>query len=107
MTMDPGKYRWRCMLQAQGTTQDELGQPTTAWVEVARFWADIRFTGGLESIKAGAVVSQVQGSIRLRWRTGINSGMRVVCGATVYNILAVLPDLVGKQHVDLVCEVVQ
>ena len=59
----------------------------------------------IEAIKAGAVTSKVQTSIRLRYRTGITSGMRVVCGGVVYNILAVLPDLAGKGHVDLVCEV--
>lgn len=104
--MDPGTLKWRCTLQQPATGQDALGQPLTGWVEVSRFWADIRQTGGLEAIKAGAVTSKVQTSIRLRYRTGITSGMRVVCGGVVYKILAVLPDLVGKRHVDLVCEVV-
>ena len=104
--MDPGNFTWRCTLQQPATGQDGTGQPLTGWVDVARFWADIRQTGGLEAIKAGAVTSKVQTSIRLRYRTGITSGMRVVCGGVVYNILAVLPDLAGKVHVDLVAEVI-
>ena len=103
--MDPGTLTWRCTLQQPATGQDATGQPLTGWVDVAQFWADIRATDGLEAIKAGAVTSKVQTSIRLRYRTGITSGMRVVCGGVVYNILAVLPDLAGKVHVDLVCEV--
>ena len=103
--MDPGKLIWRCTLQQPATGQDGTGQPLTGWVDVAQFWADIRATGGLEAIKAGAVTSKVQTSIRLPYRTGITSGMRVVCGGVVYNILAVLPDLACKVHVDLVCEV--
>ncbi len=104
--MDPGKLIWRCTLQQPATGQDGIGQPLPGWVDVARFWADIRQTGGLEAIKAGAVTSKVQTSIRLGYRTGITSGMRVVCGAVVYNIVSVLPDMAGKGHVDLVCQVV-
>ena len=104
--MDPGTLTWRCTLQQPATGQDATGQPLTGWVDVAQFWADIRATGGLEAIKAGAVTSKVQTSIRLRYRTGITSGMRVVCGAVVYNIVSVLPDMAGKGHVDLVCQVV-
>lgn len=104
--MDPGKLIWRCTLQQPATGQDGTGQPLTGWVDVAQFWADIRQTGGLEAIKAGAVTSKVQTSIRLGYRTGITSGMRVVCGAVVYNIVSVLPDMAGKGHVDLVCQVV-
>lgn len=104
--MDPGKLKWRCILQQPQAGQDAIGQPLTGWVEVARFWADIRQTGGLEAIKAGAVTAKVQASIRLRYRTGISSGMRVLCGDVAYNVLAVLPDLVGKEYTDLVCEVI-
>lgn len=104
--MNPGNLKWRCTLQQPATGQDATGQPLTGWVDVANFWADIRQTGGLEAIKAGAITAKVQTSIRPRYRTGINSGMRVVCDGVVYNILAVLPDKAGKAHVDLVCEVV-
>lgn len=103
--MEPGKLKHRCSLQQPATGQDGTGQPLTGWVEVARFWADIRHTGGLEAIKAGATTSTVQASIRLRHRTGIHSGMRVVSGGATYNILAVLPDEAQRQHTDLVCEV--
>jgi len=67
--------------------------------------AEFDFSGGLEAIKAGATTSTVQASIRLRHRTGIHSGMRVVSGGATYNILAVLPDEAQRQHTDLVCEV--
>lgn len=105
--MDPGKYRWRCELQAPVTTQDAAGQPIDSWIDLGKVWADIRATGGLEAIKAGAATSTVQASIRLRYRTDIDSGMRLIQGSTTYNVLAVLPDFVQKRHVDLVCEVIK
>lgn len=104
--MRAGTLRNSCTLQQATTGQDSMGQPLATWVDVEGFWADIRHTGGLESIKAGATTSTVQASIRRRYRTGINAGQRVVSGGTTYNILAVLPDAAGREYLDLVCEVI-
>ena len=104
--MQAGRLNRRCTLQAPGTAQDELGQPNPGWTDVATVWADIRMKSGLESIKAGAPVSVVQASIRVRYRAGITAGMRVVHNLQAFNIVAVLPDVGGREYVDLVCEVV-
>lgn len=104
--MQAGLLNRRVTLQAPGTTQDELGQPIPGWTDVAPMWADIRMKSGLESIKAGAPVSVVQASIRVRYRAGITAGMRVVHNLQAFNITAVLPDVGGREYVDLVCEVV-
>ena len=101
-----GRLNRRCTLQATGTTQDELGQPIPGWADVATLWADIRMKSGLEAIKAGASVSVVQASIRVRYRAGITAGMRVVHNLQAYNITAVMPDVGGREFVDLVAEVV-
>lgn len=42
----------------------------------------------------------------IRYRAGINAGMRVVHNLTAYEILAVQPDVGGREYVDLVCQVV-
>lgn len=104
--MQAGRLNRRVTLQAPGTTQDELGQPIPGWTDVATLWADIRMKSGLEAIKAGASVSVVQASIRVRYRAGITAGMRVVHNLTNYNITAVMPDVGGREFVDLVAEVV-
>ncbi len=104
--MQAGLLNRRVTLQAPGTTQDELGQPIPGWTDVATLWADIRMKSGLESIKAGAPVSVVQASIRVRYRAGITAGMRVVHNLQAFNIVAVLPDVGGREYVDIVCEVV-
>ena len=82
--MQAGRLNRRCTLQAPGTTTDEIGQPIPGWTDVATLWADIRMKSGLESIKAGAPVSVVQASIRVRYRAGITAGMRVVHNLTAY-----------------------
>ena len=96
----------RCQLQSPSQSVDELGQPIPGWTDVATVWASIRHLSGVESIKADAAVSAVKASIRIRWRTGLNAGMRVVHGLRVYSIEAVLPDAGGREYVDLVAEVV-
>ena len=104
--MQAGRLSTRCTLQQPGTATDELGQPIPGWTDVATVWADIRMKSGLEAIKAGAPVSTVQASIRIRYRAGVNAGMRVVHNLTAYEILAVQPDVGGREYVDLVCQVV-
>jgi SPP1 family predicted phage head-tail adaptor len=98
--------RHRITIQQQSSTVDALGQRVQAWSTFAQAWADIRNAGGLETIKADKEASIVKASIRLRYRTDLNPGMRVLYGSTVYDIEAVLPDMKAKRHVDLVCKVV-
>ena len=104
--MQAGRLNRRCTLQAPGTTTDEIGQPIPGWTDVATVWADIRMKSGMEAIKAGASVSVVQASIRVRYRAGITAGMRVGHNLVAYEIKAVLPDVGGREYVDLVAEVV-
>ena len=104
--MQAGRLNTRCVIQTPSTATDELGQPIPGWTDVATVWADIRMKSGLEAIKAGASVSVVQASIRIRYRAGINAGMRIVHNLTAYNITAVQPDVGGREFVDLVAEVV-
>lgn len=104
--MQAGRLNRRCTLQAPGTAEDELGQPIPGWTDVATVWGDIRLKSGLESIKAGAPVSVVQASIRVRYRAGITAGMRLTHNLQAFNIVAVMPDVGGREYVDLVCEVV-
>jgi len=104
--MQAGRLNRRCTLQSPSQSVDELGQPIPGWTDVATLWGDIRMKSGLEAIKAGASVSVVQASIRVRYRAGITAGMRVVHNLQAFNITAVLPDVGGREYVDLVCEVV-
>lgn len=104
--MQAGRLNRRCVLQTPGTATDEIGQPIPGWTDVATVWADIRMRSGMESIKAGAPVSVVAASIRIRYRSDVNAGMRVVHNLVAYEIKAKLPDVSGREFLDLVCEVV-
>lgn len=82
-----------------------LGQPSNAWEDVFKLWANIRYASGSETIRSGQVASKAQVSIRIRWQTGITAEMRVLSHGVAYAIKAVLPDHQRREHIDLVCEV--
>jgi SPP1 family predicted phage head-tail adaptor len=102
--MDAGKLNSRIKLQALTSGQDSIGQPVQTWTDVATVWASIKHLSGNSAIKSDADTSLVKASIRIRRRTDINAGMRVLFGSISYDIKAVLPDEQFKQHLDLVCE---
>ena len=70
-------------------------------------WANVAQTSGIETIRADALTSVVRASIRIRYRTDIATGMRAVAGGITYNIVAVMPDIGGKEYTDLACEVIR
>ena len=100
--MNSGNLDQRINIERHSTGTDALGQPVETWELVAAVWANIKNQSGLSAIKAESDVSVVKTSIRIRHRT-VDAGMRVVHGADIYDIRAVLPDG-KKQYVDLVCQ---
>lgn len=101
--MQAGRLNQRISIQQRTTSVDAIGQPVETWTDVAEVWADVRYQKGLEAIKAGADTSVVSVSIRIRYRGGIDAGMRVLHGSDVFDIQAVLPDAGQRQYVDLAC----
>lgn len=104
--MRAGTLNRLVIIQRRGPAANEWNEPLpNVWVDVCKPWANIKHLSGSETIKADAVTSTVRASIRIRYRAGLDAGMRVLHGATVYAIKAVMPDEVRREHVDLVCEV--
>lgn len=102
-----GKRRREITIQRRTGAKDGWGTAQPAgWEDVCKPWANILKANGAEATKADAIRSTVRASFRITWRTGITPGMRVLHGTEVYDIKVVLPDEVGRQHVDLACELV-
>jgi SPP1 family predicted phage head-tail adaptor len=102
-----GAYRHRVTLQRPVAGEDAIGQPAAGFADVASCWASILNVSGAAAIKAGAMVATTGTSVRVRWRTDVQPGWRVLHGTTVYKVRDTLPDEVSRAHVDLVCEVVR
>ena len=106
--MRAGTLNTRVTIERKTGGTNDWGEPLPeSWTPVATVWSNVRHLSGSEAIKADAATSTVRASIRIRWRTGLDAGMRAMVGGTAYNITAVLPDLVRREHVDLVCEATQ
>lgn len=95
----------RVSVQFKVAGSDGEGQPTEDWTELRKAWVNIRGQSGTQAIKAGAVASLVQASIRTRACADVMAGQRIVDGATAYLIQAVMP-VQNRRFIDLVCEVV-
>ena len=106
MTPAAGTLSQRIDIERRAPGTDAWGQPVQAWEWVASRWADVRLLAGLEAIKAGADVSTVQASYRLRYRAGLNAGMRLIDSSESWDIQAVL-DKREDGAVDLVCRRLQ
>lgn len=105
-TLDSRSLDQRVTIQVQSTSQDGAGQPVPAWTTLAQAWASILHKTGSETIKADQDTSTVQASVRIRSRSDVTAGMRVVHGSAIYEIRAVLPNARRAFFIDLVCALV-
>lgn len=85
----------RVTIQALGGGQDAIGQPIEDWANLiadgdGKCWAEVKDVSGKEFIAADAENSAVTTRITIRYRAGITAAMRVLNGADVYKVLAVL-----------------
>ncbi len=85
----------RVTLQAPPSGRDDTGAALPGWTNVitdgdGKLWAGIADLTGREFIAAGAEQAAVQTKITIRYRTGVTAAMRVLHGADVYRIEAVL-----------------
>lgn len=100
MTLESGKLTDRITIQSKTSAQDAFGQEIHTWSDMVSVWAWVKFTNGAEFIDGGAEHAETQASIRIRWRTDLNTSMRIIFRAKTYNIKAVLPSA-GREYVDL------
>lgn len=104
--MKAGKLDKRITLQAPATGQDGNGEPLSGWTNVVtdgdgKVWASINDMTGREYLAAAATQNAVQTKICIRYRPGIAPTQRVLHGADVYTIEAVLGQ--GKIGLLLMC----
>lgn len=102
-----GTLNRRVRIERPNQVKKPSGQVVAnGWAEVATVWADIRAMNGREFASSGAAQTLTTTSIRVRYRTGIDTTMRCVdvVDGQVYDIVAVLPDKQRREHVDLACQ---
>lgn len=88
--MRAGKLNKRITIQQAGTTQDANGEIIEAWSTFAAVWAGIQDITGREYLAAAATQNATTSKITIRHLDGVLPAMRVMHGADIFNIEAVL-----------------
>ena len=92
--IDPGKMRHRITFQQFSGTLDDFGDPLQVdddnWVDVATTWAAIDPISGREFYAAEQSQSEVSHKIRCRYRTGLDTAMRITYGKRRFKIISLI-----------------
>lgn len=102
------RLRHRVDIQERTEEQDSnTGAVAEAWVSILGGTlepAEVIAMSGREFLAAAAVQAAVTTKITIRYRADVQPAMRVVHGAALYDIQAVLPDPTMRKHLMLMCE---
>jgi len=76
--MRAGRLNRRVTIQSRTETQGSTGEVTWTWADVDTVWAAIEPIAGREYFSAAQVQSASTTRIRIRYKTGLTTKMRVV-----------------------------
>jgi len=106
-----GQLNRRIRIERKLEGEDVAGQPQEGWdpTPVAEVWANVKGATGMASIRQTSPQDNVAASVnsysfRIRYREGIDDGMRVVLNDVPFDIKQVRMDHAGREWTDLVCE---
>lgn len=97
-----GALRARVQLERPVRVADEIGGAALAWLAAGTVWAEIAAEGGGAGTAFDTAPSTALYRLTLRRRDGVRAGWRVLWGARVLRILAVLDE--GRARIALRCE---
>ena len=92
--IDPGKMRHRIRIEQYNGERDGHGDVLDSddenWTPVCTVWASVSPLSGREFYEAGQSQSEVTHKLRLRYRPGIKTEMRIVYGSRIFAILSII-----------------
>lgn len=101
--MRAGDLRRQVLLQRREVAQDDYGQRSITWVDVATTFAEINPLSGRELELAQAIKAEVSHTITIRYRPNITSALRVVYQGRYFNIHAVMDVDMRHRTLELSC----
>lgn len=98
----------RITLDRRVTTQDATyGAAVESWAVFATCWAEVQdvLPSRSESVRQGLAQARSQTRIRIRYRAGVDSSMRVRFDGRTLQIIGGPAEIGGrKEYLELVCE---
>lgn len=108
--MRAGKLNRRVTIQAKQEVDDPIYGPQPAdWTDVVTVWAEVQdvLPSKSESVKEGLAVAYNRTRIRMRYREGVTSAMRIVELGGMKRTLQIVggPAILGnREGIEVLCE---
>ena len=80
--------RNKITIQKQQTIRDDTGGYSITWVDIAKVWANVNESRGVEFIENNQVKAESTAKITIRYRNDINETMRILYRGREYLIIA-------------------
>ena len=103
VVVQAGTLNRRITLQTRAPAQDSYGQESITWSDWATCWAHIRPMSGREILAAQAINAETTHIVTIRYRPGVNAGMRLLFGSRIFNIEAVIEPEMAHVTLELQC----
>lgn len=97
----------RCRIECKSVTNDpQYGTEQITWVLFSVLWCNVQdvMPSRSEAIKSGLAVGNKQARLRIRYRTGLDSSMRVVLDGVIYQIISDFAEINDRQHLEAMIE---
>jgi SPP1 family predicted phage head-tail adaptor len=104
--INAGKLNKRVSLEqsvAGSPAVNDFGEPVVVWEELAEVWAAMEPLTGREFWAQQQVQSEITVRIRIRYRSDVLAGMRVVYNTAVYMIKNIIDPLEKHEELHLMC----
>lgn len=85
-----GLLRKQVTVQAETQTADGGGGYTLGWTNLMTVWAEIKPLNGSKVFVAHHLEGHVTHHVTMRYQSGITTDMRLIYGARLFNIRAVM-----------------
>lgn len=105
--MRAGDLRHKIIIQVQNGTTIQDGLEVPNWIQFRVTMAAIEPIRGRELFAAETSHSEISTRIRTRYMPGVKASMRIISGATTYDIETVINLGERNRELELMCKVVE
>ena len=109
--MIAGQLNRRCLIEKRSVTQDaQFGSEVITWVKVAEVWCEVRDVLPSRSTEKPVLSLKVETQktrIRMRWRTDLNTTMRLTINRpplSIYQIIGGPAEIGNREYIEYIAE---
>jgi len=105
--MRAGELRHQVTLQSPTQARNAFNEMETTWTDVATVWAAIEWRSGRRYLEAAQLNAEVQGVIRIRYRSGVQPYWRFKFGDRYISILSMTNIYERNREIQFNCKEAQ